>query len=87
MIGEEMKCEICFKPEKEDTEGDLKYCQGHKFCIFKGSSDQQNRTVYKCIVYNIIMVKEMEQTINKKAIEKLSNKEVDKVLKILEKIK
>ena len=36
MIGEEMKCKICFKAEKEDTEGDLKYCQGHKFCIFKG---------------------------------------------------
>jgi hypothetical protein len=33
------------------------------------------------------MVKEMEQTINKKAIEKLSNKEVDLVLKILEKVK
>jgi hypothetical protein len=24
-----MKCKKCGKPIKEDTDGDLKYCQGH----------------------------------------------------------
>jgi len=24
-----MKCKLCGKPQKEDTDGDLRYCQGH----------------------------------------------------------
>jgi len=27
--GGKMKCKICGKPEKENTLGNLRYCQGH----------------------------------------------------------
>jgi hypothetical protein len=28
-LTEAPKCKICNKPQKEDTDGNLKYCQGH----------------------------------------------------------
>jgi len=37
-----MKCKKCEKPIKEDTDGDLKYCQGHSIFDCIKIKEEQN---------------------------------------------
>ena len=39
------KCSICQKPTKEDTEGNLKYCQGHSQSEIKRLKSIKQRIV------------------------------------------
>ncbi len=43
-----MKCPICKKPLKEDTEGDEKYCQGHSIFELQCDDPGAHRPGCKC---------------------------------------
>jgi hypothetical protein len=40
--NQELICKKCNKPIKEDTDGDLKYCQGHSILEQKGVNNDKN---------------------------------------------
>lgn len=42
-----MKCKICNKPLKENTDGNNKYCQGHDIVIVKPKCPHCKRDVIK----------------------------------------
>jgi hypothetical protein len=47
-----MKCKICKKTIKENTDGDDKYCQGH--FLFSNLSIEDNITYHKKMDNNLI---------------------------------